>query len=174
MATSTLRRAVKASIAAVAVAGGLIAGVATAYAELPPDELQAVTDQYVFGTGLESFQSIRAEAPNSDQLDWGSDGCSNSPDNPFGFDFVKACYRHDFGYRNYKLQGRFSEPNRLNIDNQFKSDLYQICAGNWACEEIADIYYAAVRQFGDNSVDTADVLDKASVQAQAKEAAAAG
>jgi hypothetical protein len=63
---------------------------------------------------------------------------------------VKACYRHDFGYRNYKRQGRFTEPNRLTIDNRFKSDLYTICNGNWACNRTADVYYSAVRQFGDN------------------------
>lgn len=161
MATSTLRRAARATVTVIAVAGAVLAGTATASAALNPGQLTQVTDQYLFSTSLTSFQTVRAQQPNADQLDWGSDGCSNSPDNPFGFNFVKACYRHDFGYRNYKRQSRFSEPNRLSIDNNFKKDLYEICAGNWACNRTADIYYAAVREFGDNSVSTAAALDQA-------------
>jgi hypothetical protein len=161
VATSTLRRAARATVTAVAVAGAVLAGTGTASAALAPGQLTQVTDQYLFSTSLTSFQTVRAQQPYGDQLDWGSDGCSSSPDNPFGFNFVKACYRHDFGYRNYKRQSRFSEPNRLSIDNNFKKDLYEICAGNWACDRTADIYYAAVREFGDSSVSTAAALDQA-------------
>lgn len=84
-------------------------------------------------------------------FDWSTDYCSSSPDNPLGFNFTLSCYRHDFGYRNYKKQGRFNETTRLTIDNRFKSDLYTICNGNWACNRTADVYYAAVRQFGGGS-----------------------
>jgi hypothetical protein len=150
VATSTLRRAARATVTSLVVAGTVLAGSATASAALDPTQLRQVTDQYIHSTSLTSFQTVRAQQPYRDQLDWGSDGCSNSPDNPFGFNFVKACYRHDFGYRNYKRQGRFTESNRLTIDNRFKSDLYQICNGNWSCNRTADVYYAAVRQFGDN------------------------
>nr|WP_243866775.1 phospholipase [Actinophytocola oryzae] len=135
-----------------------MAGAATASAALDPAQLRQVTDQYSFSTALNTFQTIRAQQPYADQLDWGSDGCSSSPDNPFGFNFVKACYRHDFGYRNFKRQARFNETTRLSIDNHFKSDLYEICAGNWACNRVADVYYAAVRQFGNSSVTTAQAL----------------
>ena len=148
MATSTLRRAAQAFVTAIAVAGTLFVGAGTASADLDPGQLRAVTDQYMYSTSLNGFQSVRAQQPYANQLDWSSDGCSNSPDNPFGFNLVKACYRHDFGYRNYKRQGRFSEGNRLTIDNRFKSDMYEICNGNWACNRFADVYYAAVRQFG--------------------------
>ena len=154
MATSTLRRAARATITSfsvvVAVAATVLVGAGTASAALDPAQLRQVTDQYIHSTSLNSFQNVRAQQPYGDQLDWGSDGCSNSPDNPFGFNFVKACYRHDFGYRNYKRQSRFTEPNRLTIDNKFKSDLYEICNGNWACNRTADVYYAAVRQFGNS------------------------
>ncbi|MPZ85044.1 MAG: phospholipase [Actinophytocola sp.] len=126
----------------------MLAGTLTAQAALDPNQLRSVTDQYLFSTSLNSFQTIRSQRPYGDQLDWSSDGCSNSPDNPFGFNLVKACYRHDFGYRNYKRQGRFTESNRLRIDNNFKSDMYTVCNGNWACNRFADVYYAAVRQFG--------------------------
>jgi hypothetical protein len=161
VATSTLRRAARATITAIAVAGAVLAGTGVANAALNPTQLRQVTDQYLFSTNLNSFQTVRAQHPYADQLDWGSDGCSSSPDNPFGFDFVKACYRHDFGYRNFKRQARFTEPNRLSIDNNFKTDLYTICNGNWACNRVADVYYAAVRQFGNSSVSTAEALDKA-------------
>jgi hypothetical protein len=165
VATSTLRRAARATVTAVVTAvtvtGTVLAGTATASAALDPSALRQLTDQYVFSTSLSAFQTVRAQHPHADQLDWSSDGCSNSPDNPFGFNFVKACYRHDFGYRNYKKQGRFTETNRLPIDNRFKSDLYTICDGNWACNRVADVYYAAVREFGDNSVSTAQALREA-------------
>ncbi|HEY7592472.1 MAG TPA: phospholipase [Actinophytocola sp.] len=147
MATKTLRRAARATIAAIGVSTALVAGtivsdVASA-ATIPQ-----ITDQYLFSTSLSSFQNLRVQKPYDGQLDWSSDGCSNSPDNPFGFNLVKACYRHDFGYRNYKRQGRFTEANRLRIDNNFKDDMYEVCNGNWACDRFADSYYWAVRQFG--------------------------
>jgi Prokaryotic phospholipase A2 len=151
VATSTLRRAARATITSIAVAFTMIVSTATASAALDPGQLRQVTDQYLFSTSLSSFQTIRAQQPYASQLDWSSDGCSSSPDNPFGFNFVKACYRHDFGYRNYKKQSRFNETTRLTLDNNFKTDLYTICAGNWACDRTADIYYAAVRQFGGGS-----------------------
>lgn len=161
MATSTLRRAARATITTFVVAGTVFAGAATASAALDPTQLRQVTDQYLFTSSLNGFQTTRAQQPYANQLDWGSDGCSSSPDNPFGFNFVKACYRHDFGYRNYKRQSRFNETTRLSIDNNFKDDLYEICNGNWACNRTADVYYAAVRQFGNSSVSTAQAVDKA-------------
>ncbi|MGH3761046.1 phospholipase [Actinophytocola sp.] len=148
MATSTLRRAARATVTAIAVSSAMIVGTAYAEASLDPAELEQVTDQYLYDASLTSFQSIRIEQPYGDQLDWSSDGCSNSPDNPFGFNLVRACYRHDFGYRNYKDQGRFTESNRFAIDNQFRDDMYEVCDGNWACNRFADTYYWAVRQFG--------------------------
>jgi hypothetical protein len=173
VATSTLRRAARATIASIAVTAAMLTGTVTAQAAaLDPAELRAVTDQYLFSTSLGGFQTVRGQAPHSGQLDWSSDGCSNAPDNPFGFNFVRACYRHDFGYRNYKKQARFTETNRARIDSKFKSDLYEICGGHWGCNRIADVYYAAVREFGNNSVSTADALDRAGAEAAVAAAAA--
>ncbi|QFZ22613.1 phospholipase [Saccharothrix syringae] len=137
----TLRDALAGVLASLALLAG--SGVGHATVDAP-----AVTDEYLFRTALAEFTAIRAQAPYADQLDWSSDGCSWSPDNPFGFKFLPACHRHDFGYRNYKRQGRFDESTRLAIDNNFKADLYFQCAGNWACNRTADLYYAAVREFG--------------------------
>jgi hypothetical protein len=138
----------QATIVVFAVAAALLAGAPIASAALDPAALRAVTDQYLHHTSLSGFQSTRAQRPHAGQLDWSSDGCSHAPDNPMGFDFVRACFRHDFGYRNYKRQGRFTEPNRLSLDNRFKSDMYELCAGNWVCNRTADVYYGAVREFG--------------------------
>jgi hypothetical protein len=161
VATSTLRRAARAAVTSVFVAGTVLAGSATASAALDPAQLRQVTDSYLYSSSLNNFQTVRSQQPYAGQLDWSSDGCSSSPDNPFGFNFVKACYRHDFGYRNYKRQSRFNESTRLNIDNNFKEDLYEICNGNWACNRTADTYYLAVRQFGASSLSTAQAVDKA-------------
>lgn len=97
-------------------------------------------------------------------FDWSTDYCSSSPDNPLGFDFTLSCYRHDFGYRNYKRQSRFNETTRLRIDNNFKSDMYKQCGTNWACKRTADLYYAAVREFGGTASSTATSIQQAGLK----------
>ena len=63
-------------------------------AELQTREtLVAATDRLVFSSSLSTFISAR-NARNPSGLDWSSDGCSSSPDNPLGFNFVTSCYRH--------------------------------------------------------------------------------
>ncbi|KAK5651777.1 hypothetical protein OQA88_11644 [Cercophora sp. LCS_1] len=109
-----------------------------------------VTDQLLFSVTLPTFTQ-RRNAKNPSTLNWESDGCTSSPDNPFGFPFVPACHRHDFGYHNYRAQSRFTQSNRLKIDDNFKKDLYYQCNGVTAagvCRGLADVYYAAVRAFG--------------------------
>ena len=64
------------------------------------------TDRLLFSSTISQFIAAR-NAKNPAGLDWSSDGCSSSPDNPLGFDFENSCYRHDFGYRNTKAQSRF-------------------------------------------------------------------
>ncbi|MFI6101534.1 phospholipase [Lentzea sp. NPDC051213] len=124
-------------------------------------DIVAVTDEYIFTKTVSQFTALRAQQPFPGQLDWSSDGCSYSPDNPFGFRFLPACHRHDFGYRNYKRQSRFNEANRLRIDNRFKSDMYGICGGSWTCKRTADLYYKAVREFGGSSASTATSIQQA-------------
>src|ERR687887_562716 len=55
-------------------------------------------------------------AANADQgawvehaFDWSTDFCTFSPDRPLGFNFELSCARHDFGYRNYRIEGLFSD-----------------------------------------------------------------
>ncbi|CAO2653344.1 Nn.00g027550.m01.CDS01 [Neocucurbitaria sp. VM-36] len=113
--------------------------------------LQQITDSYVFSISISQFISNRNTKTGPAELDWDSDGCSNSPDNPFGFDFENSCYRHDFGYRNFKKQSRFTEANKARIDSNFKKDMFAQCATEGfkiACEATATIYYEAVKAFG--------------------------
>ncbi|RJQ82923.1 phospholipase [Pseudonocardiaceae bacterium YIM PH 21723] len=126
----------------------VIAPSAQAGTKLTRQQLVKLTDQYLFDTDLDTFLTIRAGHPHDDQFDWTSDGCTLAPDRPLGFNFLPACLRHDFGYGNYKRQGRFDEDVRKDIDDNFRDDLYDICHGNLACVLVANIYYAAVRAFG--------------------------
>src|SRR5699024_6424531 len=107
------------------------------------------TDEHLFEQPLDEFAATRHQAPHADQLDWTSDGCSAAPDEPFGFDFSTSCQRHDFGYRNYQLQERFTENNREGIDRNFRSDMASTCDVNLSCRATAQVYYWAVREFGD-------------------------
>ncbi|KAF2261739.1 hypothetical protein CC78DRAFT_447596, partial [Lojkania enalia] len=111
------------------------------------------TDRLLFSTSMAAFEAAR-NAHNPPTLDWSSDGCSSSPDNPFGFNFVQSCHRHDFGYRNYKKQNRFTTANKARIDDNFKADMYAQCETEGgafevaACKGVANVYYEAVKEFG--------------------------
>ncbi|KPM45012.1 hypothetical protein AK830_g1521 [Neonectria ditissima] len=112
--------------------------------------IQETTDELLFSVTLPQF-TVRRNALNPPTLDWTSDGCTSSPDNPFGFPFVPACNRHDFGYNNYRIQTRFTVSAKAKIDSNFKTDLYYQCSSVSAtsvCNALADVYYAAVRAFG--------------------------
>ncbi|UNI15061.1 carboxypeptidase Y inhibitor [Purpureocillium takamizusanense] len=122
----------------------------------------AITDELLFKSTLEEFLA-RRDNRDPPELDWNSDGCTASPDNPSHFPFLPACYRHDFGYRNYKAQDRF-KAGRARIDANFKHDLNHQCeydaieveaepvgdigAGRGKCKALANAYYAAVRLLG--------------------------
>ncbi|QWF77057.1 phospholipase [Amycolatopsis sp. CA-230715] len=142
MTLSTLHRRIATVAVGLATAGIVSTGTAQA------DNIQTITDNYLFSTSLSNFEKIRDSKPYPGQLDWSSDACSWSPDKPVGFDFKPGCHRHDFGYRNYKKQGRFNATSKKKIDDNFYSDLKGICKGNVACNGIAWIYYQAVRKLG--------------------------
>ncbi|VUC25830.1 unnamed protein product [Clonostachys rosea] len=110
----------------------------------------ATTDEYLFSLSLPTF-SDKHLAKDPASLDWTTDGCTKSPDNPLGFDFLPACHRHDFGYNNYRSQSRFTESGKKKIDDNFLSDLKYLCESEkpkFACDALAEVYYAAVRAFG--------------------------
>ncbi|KAG6037120.1 hypothetical protein E4U41_005312 [Claviceps citrina] len=108
------------------------------------------TDRLLFQTSLPDFVAQR-EKRQPEYLDWSSDGCTDSPDNPFNFPFLPACWRHDFGYNNYRPQRRFTRGNKKMIDGNFRLDLYVQCRSvkaSSACRALANIYYFAVSVFG--------------------------
>lgn len=59
---------------------------ATAAVTPHQSSLQSITDSYVFSISISQFISNRNSKTGPADLDWTSDGCSSSPDNPFGFD----------------------------------------------------------------------------------------
>lgn len=97
------------------------------------------------------------QAPWADYgFDWSTDHCTASPDQPLGFDFALSCWRHDFGYRNFKQLSAFQE-HKAHIDAAFYFDMKQICAQysrvlRKTCQAVAWTYYEAVRLFGSISV----------------------
>ena len=98
-------------------------------------------------------------------FDWSTDYCSSSPDNPLGFNFRLSCYRHDFGYRNYKAMGQFSA-NKSRLDSAFYADLKRVCATysyavRPACYSLAWTYYEAVRTFGSVAAVQQSDIDRA-------------
>lgn len=117
---------------------------------LTPDMI--TTDKFLFSVTLAAFlDAKKARIPPS--LDWNDDGCSHSEDFPGGFNFLNSCQRHDFGYSNYKRQGRFTEENREKLDDNFLADLNRECDKQSffpgvACKATAVVYHTAVRSFG--------------------------
>ncbi|MFF4602205.1 phospholipase [Streptomyces sp. NPDC001339] len=86
-------------------------------------------------------------------IDWSSDGCSWAPDKPSGFNFLPACQRHDFGYRNFKKQHIFNQKYKKRIDLRFAQDMFDVCnkysgARKTLCESFAVTYYKAVSKAG--------------------------
>jgi len=126
----------------------------------PATDWRAVTDDLLFTASIGRFVSSRFIVGPT-QFDWSTDNCSApfpepARSRPAGFDFRAPCWRHDFGYRNYKGQNRFNESARQRIDDNFKRDLYNVCnqfygtssARGVLCRRIADTYYGVVRGCG--------------------------
>ncbi|KAG6010176.1 hypothetical protein E4U21_007653 [Claviceps maximensis] len=136
--------------AAAAAAGPLNAPHTKELKQRDDDPIFAMTDHQLFEISLGDFINDRnARSPST--LDWWSDGCTNSPDNPLGFPYTPACNRHDFGYNNYRHQLRFTKGNKKHIDDNFHDDLDHQCdigSWKWVCKRLADVYYLAVRVGG--------------------------
>jgi hypothetical protein len=93
-------------------------------------------------------------------FDWTNDGCSAPLLGNTGraYNFLLACTRHDFGYRNlHRLERRYgtghtfwNAVNRRRVDRQFLFDMQQHCRHRtWflrpSCFLSAWLYYVAVR-----------------------------
>jgi len=97
-------------------------------------------------------------------FDWSTDYCSASPDQPLGFDFRLPCWRHDFGYRNYKAVGRFPG-NKAHVDDAFYADMKRSCDRynkyiRPSCTSLAWTYYQAAHTVGSLVVPQSE-LDRA-------------
>lgn len=124
---------------------------ALAFLQRRETDIQA-TDRLLFVEPIAAFLDARTQE-NPPSLDWSSDGCSDSPDHPIKFNFLPSCQRHDFGYRNYKKQNRFTNDSKARIDQNFKNDMHNECnkysvLKREACKGVADFYYEAVKEFG--------------------------
>lgn len=120
---------------------------------LTPTQLSEITDQYLFEISQAKFRELREDKPYDGQLIWTTDTCSWGPDKPYNYDFRTACWRHDFGYRNYKEQERFTEASRKHIDDNFREDMYHECSKQRGpvgahCRQVANGYYHFVRTCG--------------------------
>ncbi|KAH8194509.1 hypothetical protein TruAng_011332 [Truncatella angustata] len=159
---------------------------------------EAITDEILFTITLPAF-TTRRNALNPSYLDWTSDGCTDSPDNPLGFPYVPACNRHDFGYTNYRAQSRFTKAAKASIDTNFQKDLYyqwyvRAKINLWnktifverktnpadffffsihsnvynkyvsVCKALADVYHAAVVEFGGSDATKRDGLYEEKLQ----------
>lgn len=92
-------------------------------------------------------------------FNWSTDYCSWSVDQPVlrltpfrRVDWRPNCARHDFGYRNYKENGKWDYNRKLRIDRMFLTDLYRTCDKqprdvNPECRTLAGTYYGVVRSF---------------------------
>jgi hypothetical protein len=168
-------------LAAVALALITVLGVATPAAAVTTAQKLSVLSSWT-QTSASSYNSWNAARNNRGpwaeyNFNWSTDYCSSSPDNPLGFNFTLSCYRHDFGYRNYKEMSRFSA-NKPRLDSAFYEDLKRVCATynavvRPACLSLAWTYYQAVRIFGNLTVSQADLDRAAKMKADAERRAAA-
>jgi hypothetical protein len=154
---------------------GLLTGVAIVLTVAAPAEAVTVDQQLSVMSNWSQPNSGSYNAWNTARqnqgswadygFDWSTDYCSSSPDQPLGFDFRLSCYRHDFGYRNFKAVGAF-DPNKSRIDDSFYFDLKSKCATynafvRPACYSLAWTYYEAVRTFGTVAAVSQVDLDRA-------------
>ncbi|GLY00169.1 phospholipase [Actinoplanes sp. NBRC 101535] len=151
------------------LAGVLVLGAAVpAAAATRPPKLEVLAS--FTQAGAASFADWNAARKDrgkwsSYDFDWRTDHCSLSPDRPLGFDFSLACWRHDFGYRNYRDAGLFAEA-KDRLDTAMYADLKRACAGyerleRPACLSLAWTYYQAVKYFGTPAGVTAAELKEA-------------
>jgi len=168
-----LRRLAISSLS-VAVTLTVVLGMAPAAFAVTAGEKVAVLDSFT-QSAVSSYNSWNSARQNQGgwtdyTFDWSTDYCSNSPDQPLGFDFRMSCWRHDFGYRNYKSVGLFPS-NKDHVDSAFYADLKRKCATyNFfvrpSCYSLAWTYYEAVHLFGNLSVDPSAISRAADLKAQ--------
>ena len=102
---------------------------------------------------LDDFLAYKEDGAHDQRLDYSDDGCSSPVGSSgFFFDFGEACYRHDFGYRNYKRLGVF-DLKKAQVDLIFIHDMRESCGDVFItlrrqCRLMAFAYYEAVDKAG--------------------------
>ncbi|OAA75567.1 Phospholipase A2 [Akanthomyces lecanii RCEF 1005] len=96
----------KVSLVSVALALSAVSATDISSRATQLEEAKAVTDNLLFNINLTEFESFRADR-NPGYLDWTSDSCSYSPDNPLWFPFSPGCERHDFGLICYACSEKY-------------------------------------------------------------------
>ncbi|AEV83516.1 hypothetical protein ACWT_2925 [Actinoplanes sp. SE50] len=140
----------------------ITAAVATMGMTVPDREAVLASYTQPDASSFAAWNTAR-QAPDEYHFDWGTDYCSASPDRPLGFDFRLPCWRHDFGYRNYKKAGELSA-NKNRLDAAFHADLRRTCATyrrpvRPACYTLAWVYYQGAAIFGSlTRIDPAKVV----------------
>ncbi|KAK6534036.1 hypothetical protein TWF281_005375 [Arthrobotrys megalospora] len=148
-------------------------------------DVECQTNTAIFAISLNDFiGNYRNKGLNSPPLIYESDGCSVpdkvaeffkiNKDFPYGYEFLNSCYRHDFGYRNFKAQNRFTDGNREDIDQRFQGDLLAQCSSQFPkadifhpvqlfnrkwCNTVAKVYYKFVRLCGGGNCKVEKVID---------------
>jgi hypothetical protein len=120
--------------------------------ETPIEAVSYVMFDLEFATFTRERFRLKRAYPH---LDWTTDGCSAPVVGGEGrsFNFTQACVRHDFGYRNAKRLGHFTESTRAEIDKQFLRDLESSCSRQVRTRKVrctlwAETFYVAVRATG--------------------------
>ena len=135
----------------------LIATACLSVSASPTPPAHAVADELVFKKSLTSFISTADAKGHDKRFDWSTDGCSAPIIGSSGrtFDFLNACRRHDFAYRNFSRidNGKWwTEALRARIDAVFKKDMSADCAKRNALDKKSclgwmSIFYEAVRAY---------------------------
>ncbi|MBT2491805.1 phospholipase [Streptomyces sp. ISL-96] len=124
-------------------------------------ESAASQDRWFAALGKRNTPSIKKY-----RFTWDTDSCSWAPDKlPGGYDLKFPCWRHDFGYRNYKRiigAPAFRRDHKKRVDKAFLHDMNRVCDKFvWAdpftpaqrkelkanCKKTAKKYYSTVRSF---------------------------
>lgn len=110
--------------------------------------------QYISWGSIDRFNSVKSK-PKGYKADWSTDGCStHGMGMGYSDTFRPACLVHDFGYRNLPdvTPSSQDEGAKARTDSVFLDNMRSICNGmdfKGRCRVTADLYYRAVRTFGE-------------------------
>ena len=135
----------------------LVAAAGISVVLVSPPSLAAQVDTLVFRVPLAQFIQEADSTEKNTDLNWTTDGCSVPVLESSGrtFDFLKACRRHDFAYRNFSKMDdgkKWTSKLRAQVDAVFLKDMRADCQPRPAlvkktCRAWAQTYYRFVRTY---------------------------